>query len=66
MSKLTKEEKQWFYDKFYNTDIGTSRDSFDAFLEYIEQKKKEWQELAVAEYRLKKEVVTKFYGSGLD
>ncbi len=34
-------------------------------IKWVEQKKKEWQEIAVAEYRLKREIETKFYEDGL-
>lgn len=74
MSKLTQKEKEELEDIFgisiYSTEYlphETFEDLFKRKLTtWLEQKKKEWQELAVAEYRLKKEIETKFYGSGLD
>ena len=69
---LTKEEKKEIEDIFnisiYSTEYyphETFSDLFERKLtEWLEQKKKQWMELAVAEYKLKKEMETKFYTSG--
>jgi hypothetical protein len=55
---MTEKEKKEFKEFFYWSVP-------ENVMEWMEKKKKEWQEMAVAEYRLKREVETKFYGDGL-
>lgn len=59
MSKLTNEEKTKIVDLWGDK-------SCDQMIDWVEKMKELWQEMAVAEYKLKKEMETKFYGSGLD
>ena len=64
---LTKKERNELRSKAVRIDMSSDfREDYDDLLQWVSQKKKEWQELAVAEYKLKKEVETKFYGNGLD
>jgi hypothetical protein len=74
MNKLTKEEIQELkilMTRLEEADFEDAEAEDENEVEidirkWVEQKKKQWMELAVAEYKLKKEMETKFYGSGLD
>jgi hypothetical protein len=61
---LTKKEVQEFNDLLLNWLDDFDASDFKEIVQYLEQKKKQWMELAVAEYKLKKEMETKFYTSG--
>ena len=56
MSKLTNEERTKIVDLWGDK-------SCDQMIDWVEKMKELWQEIAVAEYKLKKEMETKFYGS---
>ena len=50
---LTKKERNELRSKAVRIDMSSDfREDYDDLLQWVSQKKKEWQELAVAEYRL--------------
>lgn len=63
---MTEDEKRELrtkaeYCAFTEASGGDTEADYDELEIWVESKKKEWQELAVAEYKLKKEMETKFF-----